>query len=223
MPEFRHRYGPLRQVRRSVQAHPLDIDRDVIRHRNFDLNQRFLPDGLSRVGELEFLTPRRAAAAQPHPGRTMQHVRSGRALHRRQGARGQLDHWLGDQTSWKPWSVSATDNGSGQELFRRRSGLRGGGNARSYAFLPKAQRVAAAVLGNIHLRRVWPLTCTQSNFPPRPTTGSSIAPETQDRSVVEDVFLYTGARNPARHPPTSVEWRREDARLDPPRSGPGGR
>ena len=32
-----------------------DIDQDLIRGRQFDFNQKFLPDGLSLVNELEFL------------------------------------------------------------------------------------------------------------------------------------------------------------------------
>src|SRR6185295_4293760 len=32
-----------------------DIDRDVIRGRRFDFSRKFLPDGISKVGELEFL------------------------------------------------------------------------------------------------------------------------------------------------------------------------
>ena len=33
-----------------------DIDKDVIRGRTFDIEHKFLPDGLSKVQELEFLT-----------------------------------------------------------------------------------------------------------------------------------------------------------------------
>ena len=32
-----------------------DIDRDVIRSREFDFSKKFLPDGLSRLGDLTFL------------------------------------------------------------------------------------------------------------------------------------------------------------------------
>jgi hypothetical protein len=30
-----------------------DIDKDVVRNREFDLSQKFLPDGLSKVDQLE--------------------------------------------------------------------------------------------------------------------------------------------------------------------------
>jgi hypothetical protein len=38
-----------------------DIDRDVIRGRSFDLGHKFLPDGLSLVDTLPFLTPASSA------------------------------------------------------------------------------------------------------------------------------------------------------------------
>ena len=44
-----------RAIKASKKAR-WDIDADVIRGREFDFGQKFLPDGLSRVGELEFLT-----------------------------------------------------------------------------------------------------------------------------------------------------------------------
>jgi hypothetical protein len=40
-----------------------DIDRDVLRGREFDLDQEFMPDGLSLVSELDFLTPARRASS----------------------------------------------------------------------------------------------------------------------------------------------------------------
>ncbi len=33
-----------------------DIDRDVIRGRSFDVSKKFLPDGLSKVGSMPFLS-----------------------------------------------------------------------------------------------------------------------------------------------------------------------
>ena len=45
-----------------------DIDRDVIRERDFDFTKKFLPDGLSFVERLSFLGPRRAPPAVADPG-----------------------------------------------------------------------------------------------------------------------------------------------------------
>src|SRR5688572_26116072 len=47
------RYAKCIEVSRRIRW---DIDRDVIRGRSFDYGQKFLPDGLSKVTELEFLS-----------------------------------------------------------------------------------------------------------------------------------------------------------------------
>lgn len=47
-----------------------NIERDVIRGRRFDLDRKFLPDGLSRVGELPFLSSGEARLLSQVQGRT---------------------------------------------------------------------------------------------------------------------------------------------------------
>jgi hypothetical protein len=47
------RYAKLIEVSKRIRW---DIDRDVIRGRQFDFAKRFLPDGLSKVDRLQFLT-----------------------------------------------------------------------------------------------------------------------------------------------------------------------
>ena len=47
-----------------------DIDRDVIRGRRFDFGKKFLPDGLSKIGRLPFLTPAQARFLSQVQGRT---------------------------------------------------------------------------------------------------------------------------------------------------------
>ena len=46
------RYAKCIEVSRRVRW---DIDRDVIRGREFDFSRKFLPDGISRLGALDFL------------------------------------------------------------------------------------------------------------------------------------------------------------------------
>jgi hypothetical protein len=46
------RYAKCIEVSKRVRW---DIDQDVIRGRNFDFSQKFLPDGISKVARLEFL------------------------------------------------------------------------------------------------------------------------------------------------------------------------
>ena len=47
------RYAKTIEVSKRVRW---DIDRDVLRGREFDLREEFMPDGLSLVSELDFLT-----------------------------------------------------------------------------------------------------------------------------------------------------------------------
>lgn len=47
-----------------------DIDRDVIRGRSFDFTTRFLPDGLSKVDRLDFLTSDEQRLLSQIQGRT---------------------------------------------------------------------------------------------------------------------------------------------------------
>lgn len=74
-----------------------DIDQDVIRNRRFDLNQRFILDGLSRVGELEFLTPAARRLLSQIQSRTYANMFG--LVERFIGAKVlevSRDHWLGD-------------------------------------------------------------------------------------------------------------------------------
>ena len=54
------RYAKCIEVSKRIRW---DIDRDVIRGRKFDFSRKFLPDGISKVHELDFLGAERAAAA----------------------------------------------------------------------------------------------------------------------------------------------------------------
>ena len=79
------RYAKCIEVSKRIRW---DIDRDVIRGRSFDFAKKFLPDGLSQVDRLHVPERRRAPPALADPGPHLrQHVRAGRALHRRQDAR----------------------------------------------------------------------------------------------------------------------------------------
>ena len=51
-----------------------DIDRDVIRDRKFDFTKKFLPDGLSQVGRLEFLSADERRLLSQIQGRTYANI-----------------------------------------------------------------------------------------------------------------------------------------------------
>ena len=48
------RYAKCIEVSKRIRW---DIDKDVIRGREFDFGKKFMPDGLSKVNELPFLLP----------------------------------------------------------------------------------------------------------------------------------------------------------------------
>jgi len=77
-----------------------DIDRDVIRGREFDLKNRFMPDGLSLVDELRFLSDEEQRFLGQVQGRTYANMFG--LVERFIGAKMleiSRDHWLGDQTA----------------------------------------------------------------------------------------------------------------------------
>jgi hypothetical protein len=77
-----------------------DIDRDVIRGRTFDFTKKFLPDGLSQIDRLDFLTADEQRQLSQIQGRTYANIFG---LVERFIAAKVLevssDHWLGDQNA----------------------------------------------------------------------------------------------------------------------------
>jgi len=203
------RYAKCIEVSKRIRW---DIDQDVIRHRGFDLNQRFLPDGLSRVGELEFLTPAERRLLSQIQGRTYANMFG--LVERFIGAKVlevSRDHWLGDQTALEALVRFSDEELKHQELFRRLERLAAAGMPDGYAFLPQPNEVARAVLGKATWA-VLALTChielfTQAHY------RSSIAPETQIDPLWKDVFLYHWREESQHAILDELEWQREDARL----------
>jgi hypothetical protein len=189
-----------------------DIDQDVIRHRTFDLNQRFLPDGLSRVGDLEFLTPAERRLMSQIQGRTYANMFG--LVERFIGAKVleiSRDHWLGDQTALEALVRFSDEELKHQELFRRLERMAAAGMPDGYGFLPQPNEVAAVVLGKATWA-VLALTChielfTQAHY------RSSIAAEVQIDPLWKDVFLYHWREESQHALLDELEWRRENARL----------
>lgn len=203
------RYAKCIEVSKRIRW---DIDQDVIRNRGFDLNQRFLPDGLSRVGELEFLTPAERRLLSQIQGRTYANMFG--LVERFIGAKVlevSRDHWLGDQTALEALVRFSDEELKHQELFRRLERMAAAGMPEGYSFLPQPNAVAMAVLGKATWA-VLALTCdielfTQAHY------RSSIAPETQIDPLWKDVFLYHWREESQHAILDELEWQREDARL----------
>ena len=166
-----------------------DIDRDVIRGRTFDVSKKFLPDGLSKVGELEFLGAAERRLMSQIQGRTYANIFG--LVERYIGAKVieiSRDHRLGDQHALEALVRFTDEEIKHQELFRRVESMVAEGMPAGYTFLPQPNDVAQAVLAKCTWA-VLALTChielfTQAHY------RQSIEPDAELSEVWKDVFLF---------------------------------
>ena len=189
-----------------------DIDRDVIRGRALDFSRKFLPDGLSKVGELEFLSAGEQTLLSQIQGRTYANFFG--AVERFIGAK-MLEvgrgHALGDQTALEALVRLTEEELKHQELFRRVERLAAAGMPAGYRFVPRANDVAWLVLGK-STWAVLALTCmielfTQAHY------RESIAWDGNLSALYKDVFLFHWKEESQHAILDELEWRREDAGL----------
>jgi len=190
-----------------------DIDRDVIRGRAFDLRQKFLPDGLSLVDELEFLTADQRRFLGQVQGRT--YARMFGLVERFIGAKMlevSRDHWLGDQTALEAIVRFTDEELKHQELFRRVEELVAAGMPEGYRFDISANDVAAFVLGK-STWAVLALVCHIELFS-QAHYRASIAGAEGLSDLFKDIFLFHWKEESQHAIIDELEWTREDARLD---------
>jgi hypothetical protein len=189
-----------------------DIDRDVIRGRTFDVSKKFLPDGLSKAGSLDFLSGDERRLLSHVQGRTYANVFG--LVERYIGAKVieiSRDHWLGDQHALEALVRFTDEEIKHQELFRRVESMVAEGMPEGYAFLPQPNDVARAVLAKCTWA-VLALTChielfTQAHY------RQSIEPDAELSEVWKDVFLYHWKEESQHAILDELEWKREDAKL----------
>src|SRR5512145_2607131 len=139
------RYARCIEVSKRVR---FDIERDVIRSRTLDTAKKFLPDGLSKAHELEFLRPAEARLFSQVQGRTYANMFG--LVERFIGpkmAEVSRDHWLGDQAAFEALVRFTDEELKHQELFRRIERMTAQGMPSGYQFQPQPNEVAGAVLG----------------------------------------------------------------------------
>ena len=189
-----------------------DIDRDVIRGRSFDFTDRFLPDGLSRVDRLDFLTADEQRLLSQIQGRTYANLFG---LVERFIAAKVLEissrHWLGDQNALEALVRFGDEEIKHQELFRRIERLCAEGMPPGYAFLPEPNAVASAVLSK-STWAVLALTCHIEIFV-LAQYRESIGPDARVSELWKDVFLHHWREESQHAIVDEMEWRREDANL----------
>jgi hypothetical protein len=189
-----------------------DIDADVIRGREFDLSQKFLPDGLSLVNEIDFLTNEERRFLSQVQGRTYANIFGlAERFINAKVLEVSRDHWLGDQAALEALVRFSDEELKHQELFRRIEELASKGMPDGYTSVADPNYMAAAVLSKCTWS-VLGLTChielfTQQHY------RQSIAPQQDLSELFKDVFLFHWREESQHAILDELEWRREDAGL----------
>jgi hypothetical protein len=191
-----------------------DIDADVIRGRQFDFGRKFLPEGLSRVDQLEFLDAGERRALSQVQGRTYANIF--RLIERYIGAKVlelSREHCLGDQVVLEGLVRFSDEELKHQELFRRLECMIDEGMPEGYSQVADPNDVARVVLGKSSWA-VLALTChvelfTQAHY------QQSIADDGEVSELFRDVFKYHWLEECQHAIMDEIEWAREHERLSP--------
>jgi hypothetical protein len=189
-----------------------DIDADVIRGRDFDFSQVFLPPGLSQVDRLAFLGEAERRRLSQVQGRTYAYIFG--LVERFIGAKvlelsGQ--HWLGDQVALEALVRFSDEELKHQELFRRIEDMLDARMPPGYRKVADPNEVARAVLGK-STWSVLALTChielfTQLHYQQSIDARDDVSP------LWKDVFRFHWMEEVQHAMLDELEWRREHGRL----------
>ncbi len=188
------------------------IDEDVLRGRPLDSDHKFLPDGLSLVDQMTFLSADEQLYLSQVQGRTYANVFG---LVERFICAKVLelsgDHWLGDQTALEALVRFCDEELKHQELFRRVEILAAEVMPAGYRFLPDPDEVATAVLS----KGTWAVLAltlhielfTQKHY------RESIDPDPALSSLFKDIFLFHWKEESQHAIMDELEWIRFDSGL----------
>lgn len=204
------RYAKCVEVSRRIRW---DIDRDVIRGRQFDFGQPFLPGGLSKVAQVPFLDGDEKRLFSQVQGRTYANMFA--LVERFIGAKVleiSRRHWLGDQVALEALVRLTDEELKHQAMFRRLETMMAPGMPPGYRFLPQPDDVAQAVLA----ASTWAVLAliTDIELFSQAHYRSSIAPETQIDPLWKDVFLFHWKEESQHAIVDEMEWLEENAQLD---------
>ncbi len=189
-----------------------EIERDVIRGRQFDLSKRFLPNRLSHVDELAFLSPDERRFLTQVQGRSYANIFG--LVERFIAAMVvdvSRDYLLGDQVALEALVRFTDEEIKHQELFRRIDRTLSGQMPAGYTFAPEPNAVARAVLSKSKWA-VLGLTCHIELFVQQ-HYRESIDPEQDLCPLWKDVFLFHWKEESQHAILDELEWVREDAGL----------
>ena len=203
------RYAKCIEVSKRVRW---DIERDVIRGRDFDANHKLLPDGLSFADRIESLSADERRLLSQVQGRTYANMFG--LCERFIGAKMvdmTRDHALGDQTAFEALIRFTDEELKHQRLFRRIELLAAEQMPDGYRFLPQPNTVAEFILGK-STWAVLALTChieifTQVHY------RQSIEPDQQLSPLYKDVFFFHWKEESQHAIIDELEWQRENEKL----------
>lgn len=189
-----------------------DIDDDVIRGREFDFSMTFLPDGISKISSIDFLSQSDARFLSHIQGRTYANMFG--LVERFINAKIleiSRDHWLGNQTKLEALVRFSDEELKHQELFRRLEVMIAAGMPAGYDFKPQPDDVASVVL----TKSTWSvlgLTClielfTQAHYRESIESNDNLSP------LYKDVFKFHWLEESQHAILDELEWQREDTKL----------
>jgi hypothetical protein len=204
-------YARARDNARRVQW---DLDRDVLRDRKFDFSGYFLPDGLTRVSALDFLSDPEARRLSQIQGRTyanlfglVERFINTKVLELSR------EHGLGDQVALEALVQFSQEELKHQELFRRLEQLMAEGMPAGYTLVADPDQVAKVVLG----KSTWSVLALTTHIElfTQVHYTESIQPSAAVSPLFKDVFLFHWKEESQHAVLDELEWRRADAQLSP--------
>jgi len=202
------------QIVRLSKKSEWQIDRDLLQDRGFDFSRKFLPDGLSHVDMIPFLSAKDARLLSQIQGRTYAYIFG---LVERFISAKMLDqgraHALEDQHALEALVRFTSDEIKHQELFRRVEEMIGEQMPAGYRQMANPDDVARAVLA-ASTWSVLALTChielfVQSHYVESIHTIEDLCP------LFKDVFKYHWKDESQHVVLDELEWKDEHARLSP--------
>jgi hypothetical protein len=189
-----------------------DIDQDVIRARSFDIAQKFLPDGLTLLADVQWLSADDKRYLSQIQGRTYANMFG--LVERFINAKIleiTNDHWLGNQTALESLVRFSDEELKHQELFRRIELLIAEGMPPGYSFAWDADAIGAAVLS----KSTWAVLgltllielFTQVHY------RESIEPDAELSPLFKDVFLFHWKEESQHAILDELEWVRVDSTM----------
>jgi len=204
------RYARVIEVSKRVRW---EIDRDIIRGRGFDYSRHFLPDGLSLVDELPFLSAEEQRLLSQVQGRTYAYMFG--LVERFIGAKVlevSRQHALGDQVAMEALVRMADEELKHQELFRRLEALMADDMPGGYVLAAEPNAVAAAVLS----KSTWSVLALTLDIELFTLAHyrASIEPHDGLCELWKDVFRAHWIEESQHAVLDELEFLREDARLN---------